>query len=409
MVPKLRLSLFKDDKSSRWSLANLEEIVEFKKGKGISKSDISNDGTYPCVRYGELYTIYNEKIDKVQSKTNCAPDEHVISKSGDILIPASGETAVDIARASTILRSDVILGGDINILTPKSNSLNSLFLSYSIVGKKKMELAKMAQGNSVVHLYSSQLKTLEIWLPLIDEQTKISDFLSSVDEKIILLNKQHEQLCQYKKGIMQKVFSQELRFKNDSGDEFPEWEEVELKKIASKVNTKNRYNSVRTVLTNSATQGIVSQESYFEREIVTESNLTGYYVVRIGDFVYNPRISSTAPVGPIKMNELTQGVMSPLYTVFRFEKGLLKFYQYFFESSVWHDYMKSVANSGARHDRMNISGADFFGLPVPQPSEDEQTKIARFLSAIDDKITTKKAELDKLKAWKKGLLQQMFI
>lgn len=208
---------------------------------------------------------------------------------------------------------------------------------------------------------------------------------------------------------MQKIFSQDLRFKNDSGYEYPEWEEVELKKIASKVNTKNRDNSVSTVLTNSATQGIVSQESYFEREIVTESNLTGYYVVRIGDFVYNPRISSTAPVGPIKMNELTQGVMSPLYTVFRFEKGLLKFYQYFFESSVWHDYMKSVANSGARHDRMNISGADFFGLPVPQPLEEEQTKIARFLSAIDDKITIKKAELDKLKTWKQGLLQQMFI
>ncbi|MCM0801060.1 restriction endonuclease subunit S [Klebsiella pneumoniae] len=231
----------------------------------------------------------------------------------------------------------------------------------------------------------------------------------AVDKKIALLDKQHKLLRQYKKGMMQNIFTQELRFKDDSGDEFSDWEEVELKKIASKVNTKNRDNSVSTVLTNSATQGIVSQESYFEREIVTESNLTGYYVVRVGDFVYNPRISSTAPVGPIKMNELTQGVMSPLYTVFRFEKGLLKFYQYFFESSVWHDYMKSVANSGARHDRMNISGADFFDLPVPHPSDEEQTKIARFLSTIDDKITTKKAELDKLKTWKQGLSQQMFV
>ncbi|WP_338139796.1 restriction endonuclease subunit S [Xenorhabdus bovienii] len=209
--------------------------------------------------------------------------------------------------------------------------------------------------------------------------------------------------------MMQKIFSQELRFKDENGEEFPEWEEMELKEIASKVNTKNRDNSVRTVLTNSATQGIVSQESYFERDIVTEGNLTGYYVVNIGDFVYNPRISSTAPVGPIKMNELIQGIMSPLYTVFRFEKGLLKFYQYFFASSVWHDYMKSIANSGARHDRMNISGADFFGLPVPQPVEEEQTKIANFLSAIDDKITAKKTELDKLKIWKQGLLQQMFV
>ncbi|OYF87827.1 hypothetical protein CI612_01915 [Klebsiella quasipneumoniae subsp. similipneumoniae] len=256
---------------------------------------------------------------------------------------------------------------------------------------------------------TKDFRKMKIFFPDLTEQTKIANFLSSVDEKIALLNKQYDLLRRYKKGMMQKIFSQELRFKDDSGDEFPEWEEVELKKIASKVNTKNRDNSVTAVLTNSATQGIVSQESYFEREIVTESNLTGYYVVRTGDFVYNPRISSTAPVGPIKMNELTQGVMSPLYTVFRFEKGLLKFYQYFFESSVWHDYMKSVANSGARHDRMNISGADFFGLPVPQPFEAEQTKIANFLSALDNKIAVKKAELDKLKTWKQGLLQQMFV
>lgn len=276
---------------------------------------------------------------------------------------------------------------------------------------KESHLLSMVTGTGIGagKLDTSELQSLDVYLPDYEEQSKIVAFLASADEKITLLNKQYDLLCQYKKGMMQKIFSQELRFKNDSGYEFPEWEEVELKKIASKVNTKNRDNSVSTVLTNSATQGIVSQESYFEREIVTESNLTGYYVVRIGDFVYNPRISSTAPVGPIKMNELTQGIMSPLYTVFRFEKGLLKFYQYFFESSVWHDYMKSVANSGARHDRMNISGADFFGLPVPQPFEEEQTKIANFLSALDDKIAVKKAELDKLKTWKQGLLQQMFV
>ncbi|WP_427032196.1 restriction endonuclease subunit S [Citrobacter freundii] len=265
------------------------------------------------------------------------------------------------------------------------------------------------EASGVPSLSKSTIEKIEVFYPDSREQTKIADFFSAIDEKIILLNKQYDLLCQYKKGMMQKIFSQELRFKDESGEAFPEWEYVDLKEIASKVNIKNRDNLVSVVLTNSATQGIVSQDSYFEREIVTESNLAGYYVVNIGDFVYNPRISATAPVGPIKMNELIQGVMSPLYTVFRFKKGLLKFYQYFFESSVWHDYMKSVANSGARHDRMNISGADFFALPVSQPIEAEQTKIAEFLSAIDEKISAKKAERDKLKTWKLGLLQQMFV
>lgn len=327
-------------------------------------------------------------------------------KIDDVLIT----TEAPLGNIASVDREDIALAQRVIKYRGKDKILNSCFLKQLFLAPRLQdEIASKATGGTVQGIKGSVLHQIKIYIPDFDEQTMIADFLSSVDEKITLLNKQYDLLCQYKKGMMQKIFTQELRFKDDSGDKFSDWEEVELKKIASKVNTKNRDNSVSTVLTNSAMQGIVSQETYFEREIVTESNLTGYYVVRVGDFVYNPRISSTAPVGPIKMNKLTQGVMSPLYTVFRFEKGLLKFYQYFFESSVWHDYLKSVANSGARHDRMNISGADFFGLPVPQPFEEEQTKIANFLSGLDDKITTKKTELDKLKTWKQGLLQQMFV
>ena len=314
MVPKLRLSLFKDDKSSSWYPANLGEIVEFKKGKGISKIDISNDGAYPCVRYGELYTIYNEKIDKVQSKTNCTPYEYVISKSGDILIPASGESAVDIARASSILMDGVILGGDINILTPKSNSLNSLFLSYSIVGRKKMELAKMAQGNSVVHLYSSQLKTLEIWIPLIDEQTKIADFLSSVDEKIKLLTQQVVLLSQYRKGLVQNILSKKLRFKDENGKEFPDWNLVILGDYLIRHNEKSTENNQYPVLTSSR-EGIYFQKDYFNGEDIASKNNIGYNVVPKGYFTY--RHMSDDLVFKFNINTLCdKGIVSTLYPVF---------------------------------------------------------------------------------------------
>lgn len=410
MVPKLRLSLFKDGKSSRWSLANLGEIVEFKKGKGISKSDILKNGTYPCVRYGELYTIYNEKIDKIQSKTNCNPNEHVVSKSGDILIPASGETAVDIARASAILRDDVILGGDINILTPKSNSLNSLFLSYSIVAKKKMELAKMAQGNSVVHLYSSQLKKLEIWIPLIDEQTKIADFLSSADEKIALLNKQYELLCQYKKGMMQKIFSQELRFEDDNGKPFPKWNILQLKDVAKRVTRKNKENN-NTILTISGRDGLVDQMTYFNKQIASK-NVTGYYLIRKGEFAYNKSYSQGYPMGAIKMlSNYEKGVVSTLYICFKLnDEQFCDFYQHYFESGLQNRSIEKVAQEGARnHGLLNIGVNDFFDIELQVPSFAEQNKIARFLSAIEDKIAIKRAELDMLKKWKQGLLQQMLV
>ncbi|HBV2139135.1 TPA: restriction endonuclease subunit S [Klebsiella variicola] len=394
MVPKLRFKEF----TNKWCECLLGNLVDIKSGNSPSTYELSSEGNYPFVKVEDMNNCTKYQIDAREYVINsqfCFP-------AGSIIFPKRGAAIMN--NKVRILNQNSC--ADTNMMALIATSIKPEFLYYLV---NLIGLYKIADTSTIPQINNKHILSFKVNIPSEEEQTKIANFLSSVDEKITLLNQQYDLLCQYKKGMMQNIFSQELRFKDDNGDEFPGWEEVELKKIASKVNTKNRDNSVTAVLTNSATQGIVSQESYFEREIVTESNLTGYYVVRTGDFVYNPRISSTAPVGPIKMNELTQGVMSPLYTVFRFEKGLLKFYQYFFESSVWHDYMKSVANSGARHDRMNISGADFFGLPVPQPFEAEQTKIANFLSALDNKIAVKKAELDKLKTWKQGLLQQMFV
>lgn len=199
-----------------------------------------------------------------------------------------------------------------------------------------------------------------------------------------------------------------LRFKDEHGQDFPEWELRELGLIASKVIIKNRDVSVKHVLTNSATQGIVNQSDYFDRDIANKNNLDGYYVVELDDFVYNPRISATAPVGPIKRNKAAIGVMSPLYTVFRFSAGNLDFLEQYFETTRWHDHLKSVANSGARHDRMNVTNSDFLSLPLVLPHEQEQTKIANILMAVDEKITqlTQKCEL--LARYKKGLMQQIF-
>lgn len=405
LTPKLRFYEF----IKPWKDYSLDTLVTFKKGKGISKNDIVDNGKYKCIRYGELYTHYKEVIHYVISTTNISKNLTFMSAGNEILIPASGETAIDIARASVLPICDIAIGSDINILIPKSNHLHSAYLAYYISGIKKYDIAMLAQGNSVVHLYASQLSKLKIRIPETQEQNKIANFLSLVDKKITLQSQKVELLQQYKKGMTQKLFSQEIRFKDDNGASFSEWNECELSSIALKVNIKNKDESISNVLTNSATQGIVSQADYFDREIVTSSNLGGYYVVNIGDFVYNPRISSSAPVGPIKMNKHSLGVMSPLYTVFRFTKGNNQFYQYFFESTQWHDYMKSVANSGARHDRMNITTSHFLSLPIPQPSEEEQQKIADFLSSIDDKITIENNKLDKLKQWKQGLLQQMFV
>ena len=402
IVPKLRFSEFKDE----WNEKLLSDFTTFSKGKGLSKSDIVKNGKNPCIRYGELYTTYGSTISEAISYTNLDKNNCVLSKKNQIIIPSSGETQIDIATASCVLSDDIILGGDLNILTTNENGI---FLAYYLSSAKKNDIAQLAQGNSVVHLYAKELATLKINYPSKEEQTKIAEFLSTVDNKISQLSRQLELLNQYKKGVMQKIFSQEIRFKNDNGEDFGEWEEVPLNQIASKVTVKNRGNKVTEVLTNSATQGIIKQSDFFDREIVSESNINGYYVVEVDDFVYNPRISVHAPVGPIKRNKITQGIMSPLYTVFRFKEGNLDFLSYFFGTNFWHDYVKSVANSGARHDRMNITNSDFLEMPILLPSIQEQEKIAEFLTAIDERIDHTTAQLTHTKQWKKGLLQQMFV
>lgn len=406
MVPKLRFEGF----NKNWAVKKLDSIFSFKNGLNASKEMYGKGVKFINV----LDIINNDKITyDVINESVGATDDQISSyqvMQGDILFQRSSETRDEVGQTNVYADSKTVLFGGFVIRGRPLININSTFLNFQLkTDALRKDITQRSGGSTRYNIGQDSLGKVTAFFPEIREQEKIANFLSSVDEKMALLNKQYNLLCQYKKGMMQKIFSQEVRFKDENGEGYPEWKYVDLKEIASKVNIKNREGLVNVVLTNSATQGIVRQDSYFEREIVTESNLQGYYVVSVGDFIYNPRISATAPVGPIKMNELIQGVMSPLYTVFRFKKGLLKFYQYFFESSVWHDYMKSVANSGARHDRMNISGADFFALPVSQPIEAEQSKIANFLSAIDEKISAKKAELDKLKNWKQGLLQQMFI
>ncbi|UXI98966.1 restriction endonuclease subunit S (plasmid) [Lactiplantibacillus pentosus] len=197
----------------------------------------------------------------------------------------------------------------------------------------------------------------------------------------------------------------QLRFKGFTDP----WEKRKLGEVADKVTEKNKTDEYTEVLTNSAEYGIISQSDFFDKEIANVKNLGGYYVVEPDDFVYNPRISNSAPVGPVKRNKLKRiGIMSPLYFVLRphdIDQGYL---EYYFSTKKWHRFMELNGDTGARSDRFAIKDAVFVTMPIPFPNIKEQTKIGTFFATLDHLIAVNQRKLAKLKELKQGYLQKMF-
>lgn len=295
----------------------------------------------------------------------------------------------------------------------------NFFEQYFDAGMLNKEIEKIAQEGARNHgllniSVSEFFEKLELLIPELKEQKKIADCLSSIDELITAQAKKIESLQKHKKGLMQQLFPAEgdaapkIRFKLNNNAPYPDWQKTELKKLAKRITVKNQTGTVTRVLTNSAADGIVDQRDYFDRDIANKGNLVGYYIVENGDYVYNPRISNIAPVGPISKNKIGTGVMSPLYTVFRFKNKNNGFYEQYFKSTHWHNYLHSVSNHGARHDRMNITNDRFMDMPLPEPHQNEQQKIADCLTSLDELIAAETQKLDFFKTHKKGLMQQLF-
>lgn len=198
--PEIRFPGFTDD----WEQRKLGELVTFSKGSGYSKGDLLKEGT-PIILYGRLYTKYETVISNVDTFVE-PKGKSVFSKGGEVIVPGSGETAEDISIASVVEESGVLLGGDLNIITPPKE-INSAFLAISISnGKPHKDMAKMAQGKSVVHLHNSDLAKIDFPFPIYEEQCRISNQFAELDNLITLHQRKCEQLKELKKFMLQNMF-----------------------------------------------------------------------------------------------------------------------------------------------------------------------------------------------------------
>ena len=201
-VPEIRLDGFEGE----WEVQTLKELASFSKGNGYTKNDLVNSGK-EIILYGRLYTNYQTVISKVNTFVTTVKANTVVSKGGEVIVPASGESAEDISRASVVEKSGVILGGDLNIIYPDENKVNSIFLALTISnGSQQKELIKRAQGKSVVHLRNNDLEKVVLHYPSMEEQQAIGSYFSNLDN---LINSHQEKITQLetlKKKLLQDMF-----------------------------------------------------------------------------------------------------------------------------------------------------------------------------------------------------------
>ncbi|UXU69179.1 restriction endonuclease subunit S [Mammaliicoccus sciuri] len=409
-VPELRFSEF----DGEWEEKKLNQIVKFSKGKLLGKKDLDDSGENYCILYGELYTKYGFFINEVISKTNVSIEKLVKGENNQVLLPSSGETAEDIATASSLnVKNDVYIGGDLNILTPINKDGN--FISLSMNGINKWKIAKLSQGKTVVHLYNEHLKTLNLNIPVSrEEQQKISEFFGKLDRQIELEKQKLAKLEEQKKAYMQKIFSQELRFKDENGNEYPEWEEKEIQDLMEVTSVKRihqsdwKTNGVQFLRARDIV-AINKGEKIKEPLFISYDKYNEYS--RISGKVEKDDLLVTG-VGTIGVPHLIKD-NKPLYfkdgnIIWLKNRKILegKFLFYSFLNVKIQSYIKRVAGVGTVGTYTILNAKK---TPIYEPIKKEQIKIGEFFMQIDNFIEKQSNKVESLKQRKKGLLQKMFI
>lgn len=393
LVPKLRFKEFEN----KYVEYKLKDIVEFYKGNILSKSDIVVDGKIPCILYGELYTRYSEITKCIISHTNNKSENLFYSRVNDVLIPCSGETALDISTSTCVLLDNVALGGDLNVLRPKKH-IDGKYLSYLLSNKKRITIAKYAQGDSIVHLYADKIKNISIILPSLDEQRKVSFVLELLNKKIELQRRKIDTLKMYKKGLSQKLFKS-IKFEKDS-------KKIKISKFLKerKIYSEKGLEYPHVTLSK---DGIYDKTSRYNRDFLVMSEDKEYKITYLNDLCYNP---ANLKFGVICLNEYGNAIFSPIYITLEINTEIVneRFCKHYFTRA---DFINKVRKyeQGTVYERMSVNVEDFLKHVDIFPSIKKQKEIAQNLDFIDVKLELENKKFNMLNDYKRGLLQQMFI
>ena len=408
LVPKLRFPEFQ--RAGDWKRDQIGNVASITKGKRVSIADLAKGGATLCIRYAELYTHYREVIHEVVSRTNVPHEDLVLSQAEDVIVPASGETRVDIARAACVLPERVALGSDLNILR---SGLYGPFFSYLLNSPLRHTIARMAQGDTVAHLYPKQLSQVWLAYPLRLEQQKIADCLGSLDDLMAAEGRRLEALRQHKQGLMQQLFPQagetQPRLRFPEFQDTQEWRVAPLGKLFETTTggTPDRARpdywggEVPWVTTSIVDFNVIEST----RESISSTGLSNSSAkVSPKRTVLMALYGQGKTRGKVAMLGIEAATNQACAAILPSDEVDPRFV--FLNLSGRYEEIRANSNSGGQK---NLSQALVRDLPFAYPKERaEQHRIAECLTALDDQIAAQARKLQMLKQHKRGLLQQLF-
>ena len=403
-IPKIRFKEFTEP----WEQRKVSEYANFFTGNGLNWNDISDDGEQECILYGNLYTDYGMITENIVYRTNTEIKNPVYSEYGDVLIPASDTTPTGLARATSLEKSGVLLGGDINIIRP-NEGINGSCLSLALNANRK-ELIRLIKGTTVRHIHNSEIKDIVICLPKLEtEQVRVSSYFKQLDHLITLHQRKCDDTKELKKYMLQKMFPK-------NGEKFPEirfkgfteaWEQRKLGEILERRVEQRQQSWEYPRLAFASGQGVIplNERKTNNREQLTKDEFTKKYLVtELDDIVYNP---ANVKYGAIDRNKCGRGLISPIYVTFTTSE-IPGFIERIVTS---HDFQQKALRfeEGTVTKRQSVNPEDFVTIDIlVAPQKEEQRKISEYFDSLDKLITLHQRKCDTLKELKKYMLQNMF-
>lgn len=387
-----------------WSAEHFDDVAtgfEY----GLNAAAVDFDGVHKYIRITDIDDTSHKFIGSPVVSPAGEIDEKYRVRPNDILLARTGASTGksylydssdgELYFAGFLIRASV---------RPEYDARFVFYSTCTPPYRRWVNMISMRSGQPGIN--ADEYSRYNLNIPTHSEQVQIGTFLALLDSKITAQHKLVEILKKHKRGVIEQIFGRRL----DMGKDAEKWDIVELRDLFSKVARRNRDGKVKNVITNSAEFGLIPQRDFFDKSIAVDGNTDGYYVIRTGDFVYNPRKSTAAPFGPFnRYMGKEDGIISPLYTCLVPKgKANSEYLAWYFRSTAWHRYVYDNGSQGARHDRVNMTDDLLFGIPVLLPPIAVQERIANGLNAIDARWSSANKVLAHLEKMKRGLLQQLF-